>query len=85
MVAVFKHFPLVLDKFYKINPNLVDVFFLEISCIGEYYSLFRGQKMSRFYFFIWEKKITGGSLFEERGRGIYRINRRFTFLFLFLF
>ena len=69
MVAVFEHFPLVLDKFYKINPNLVDVFFLEISCIGEYYSLFRGQKMSRFNFFIWEKKITGGSLFEERGGG----------------
>ena len=54
MVAGFKHFPLVLDRLYKINPNFV-AFFLEIPCIGEYYPLFRGQKIFNKSFFLKKK------------------------------
>ena len=32
-----------------------------------------------------EEKITSGSLFEEGGRGVCKVNRRFTFLYFFLF
>ena len=54
MVAGFNHFPLVLDRLDKINPNFDD-FFWKSHVLENIIHFLGGKKNSRFFFFSEDK------------------------------
>ena len=69
MVAGFKHFPLVLDRLYKTNPNFIDLF-CKSHAFENNIHCFRGPENLKTFFF--NKKKLQVVHFLKRGGGFVK-------------